>query len=148
MSRATEHAKQTWEWIHGVPDNDKSGIDWFNSMWSLATAPYTLFLPYDGDANKDRLRGKLVIRDMRPEWIGAKWLVQQDCRIDPAIPFDENPRLKLFRDGEHDYDYFPEEYCLLGYRRMDYGVLYELVVPVWDSKSRPGSDQQSWKIVE
>ena len=138
MSRASEHAKQTWAWIREV--------NWYWNMKALALAPYTLFTEYDGDGNADRERGMLVIRDIRPEWIGAKWLLQQDGRIDPAIPFDENPRLKLFRD-EKLHEWFKEEYCVMGYQRSYGGNVYRVKVPVVDDNTVP-PNSQSWELVE
>ena len=97
-----------------------SCVDTDTNPIALAMAPFTMFLEFDGDGNADRLRGRLVIRDHRihiPEFCRAKWLMQQDGRIDPDIPFDQNPRLKLFRDGDNEYPYFREEFTLSGWIR-------------------------------
>jgi len=133
MSRAREAGRSAWDFTQY--------IDWFFSMEALVRASFTIFSEYVPDGTREYNRGE-VVRD------GAnKWLLQNWGRLDPNIPLNQNPLLKLFRDGGR-YEWVREEYCLKGFERYYDGDWYKVIAERADSAIPPPNDGQNWEKIE
>lgn len=115
----------------------------------LVQLPARLFPQYVPDTNRNYDRGEAFA-----DGDVNKWMAQNNTRLDPNIPLHEQPNLQLFRDGNGDYEYFPGEGCLRGFRRRFENVnrpeengVYEVTVNYVDSKTPPPNDYQSWKKI-
>ena len=136
MSRASEAGTNAWAWVQCV--------DWFYNMEALVRAPFMFFPEYVPDSNREYNRGEVVREG------GNKWLFENWGKLDPSIPLEQQPLLKLFRDSRQ-YDYFPGEYCLKDFPRYFHDPdpqrdgLYVVISERVDSKTPPPNDAQNWQ---
>ena len=138
MSRASEAGTNAWVWVQYV--------DWYYNMEALVRAPFIFFEEYVPDAQREYARGNVIKQG------NCKWLFENWGKLDPDIPLNQQPLLKLFRDSGQ-YDYFPGEYCLKGFIRYyhdqdpERAGWYIVISERVDSKTPPPNDYQSWEKV-